>query len=111
VECLTHTVLVECDEDQHRDYACENKRMMQLFQDLGSRPLVVIRFNPDAYAIEGGRIEGCFKHTQSGSWRVQRKEWKKRIKRLVKVMTRHLSTVPTKELTIEHLFYDQPGPA
>jgi hypothetical protein len=42
---------IEVDENQHgaHDCTCENKRLMQIFLDVGSRPLVVIRFNPDTY--------------------------------------------------------------
>jgi hypothetical protein len=44
-------IIVEVDENQHIDYdcSCENKRIMQLSQDLGHRPIIFIRFNPDSY--------------------------------------------------------------
>ena len=35
---------VEIDENQHTNYSCENKRTMEIFNDLGRRPLVMIRF-------------------------------------------------------------------
>ena len=57
IECMTHTVMIECDEEQHKNTSCEEKRIMEIFQDLGGRPLVVIRFNPDKY----GKCQGCFK--------------------------------------------------
>jgi EsV-1-7 cysteine-rich motif len=53
----THSVIVEVDEGGHATDAycsCEDKRVMELFQDLGNRPLVVIRFNPDAYVDSSG---------------------------------------------------------
>ena len=31
IECLTHTVIVECGEHQHKNVKCEEKRMMELF--------------------------------------------------------------------------------
>ena len=34
--------------------------MMELFTDLGNRPLVMIRINPDKYKIGKEKIEGCF---------------------------------------------------
>ena len=42
-------IIVEIDENQHTDYdcSCENKRIMELSQDLGHRPIIFIRFNPD----------------------------------------------------------------
>ena len=46
-------VIVEVDENQHLDYdcSCENKRIMQISQDINHRPLIFIRFNPDEYRI------------------------------------------------------------
>ena len=49
IDKFTHIVITECDENQHKDTSCENKRMMELFQDFGNRPIVYIRFNPDSY--------------------------------------------------------------
>ena len=57
MDFLTHSIIIEVDETQHssEEYcACENKRMMQIFQDLGSRPVVFIRFNPDKYTDRDG---------------------------------------------------------
>ena len=36
---LTHSIIVEVDENQHKNnrYICDNKRMMELFVDLGNR--------------------------------------------------------------------------
>ena len=61
LDCGTHCVIVEIDEDQHIRYdsKCDDKRTMELFQDLGSRPLV--RLNPDSYRLDGKRIAGAFK--------------------------------------------------
>ena len=44
-------IIVEIDENQHIDYdcSCENKRIMELSQDVGHRSLIFIRFNPDEY--------------------------------------------------------------
>ena len=49
IDKFTHIVIIECDENQHRDTSCENKRTMELFQDFGNRPIIFIRFNPDKY--------------------------------------------------------------
>jgi hypothetical protein len=44
-------LIIEIDENEHTSYdcSCENKRIMQLSQDVGHRPIVIIRFNPDSY--------------------------------------------------------------
>ena len=56
-------LMVEIDENQHATYdcSCENKRLMELSRDVGHRPLVVIRFNPDEYvAADGVKHPSCF---------------------------------------------------
>ena len=56
IDLLLYSIIIECDENQHKNYECENKRTMQLFEDLGNRPLVFIRFNPDDYINNGVKI-------------------------------------------------------
>jgi hypothetical protein len=56
-------LMVEIDENQHATYdcSCENKRLMELSRDVGHRPLVVIRFNPDRYVdTRGQKHTSCF---------------------------------------------------
>jgi hypothetical protein len=65
VDLYTHTVHCENDEDQHRNYTCENKRLMELFRDAGNRPQVQLRFNPDGFTAENGvRHPSCFKYNK-----------------------------------------------
>jgi hypothetical protein len=99
----THTVLVECDENQHRGYSCENKRMMELFLDCGGRPLVVLRLNPDAYESGGERRSGCFRPTKSGL-AVDETEWSRRMETLVSRIRYH-RLPPEKEITVEEFYY------
>ena len=56
-------MIIECDENAHKyaDEICENKRTMQIFEDLAKRPIVIIRFNPDKYKKDDKVIRGCFK--------------------------------------------------
>jgi hypothetical protein len=57
VDMGSHIVIVEIDENKHTDYdcSCENRRLMELSQDLHHRPIVFIRFNPDAYINAYGK--------------------------------------------------------
>jgi hypothetical protein len=45
------SLIIEVDENGHRSYdtSCDNKRTIELFQDLGERPVFFIRINPDKY--------------------------------------------------------------
>lgn len=102
IERLTHTIIIECDENQHKSTSCENKRMMELFQDLGSRNIVFLRFNPDSYKETGVRKQGCF----DKEGKLVRVEWEARINLLKEKISHHLSNIPDKEVTVENLFYD-----
>ena len=64
-DCDTHIVVVECDENQHRNYnweACannkslrhsEDKRMFAISQAYGL-PAIFIRWNPDNFRVNWG---------------------------------------------------------
>ena len=56
-------LVVEVDENQHAHYdaSCENKRTMQLFLDVGNRPLAIVRFNPDGFVDRSGNaVASCW---------------------------------------------------
>lgn len=112
IDMLTHSVVIEVDENQHCSsrYLCESKRMMEIFQDLGSRPMVYIRFNPDKYINKKGKtIESCFKqHTVNDMPVIStRKAWTGRLKTLKKHVSDAITYIPKKEITLVTLFYDQ----
>ena len=110
IDLFTHSIIIEIDENQHFDYSCENKRMMQIFEDLANRPIVFIRFNPDKYIDENREIvNSCFKyHKTSGVPMIDDKEkWNKRLETLKNIIGKYVSNIPEKEVTIEHLFYNK----
>ena len=77
-------IIVEVDENQHSKYdcSCENKRLMELSQDLGHRPIIFIRFNPDDYInINNERIRSCWSITKiTGIVKIEyKKEWNNRL--------------------------------
>jgi hypothetical protein len=108
VDVYTHTVHCENDEDQHRNYACENKRSMELFQDAGNRPQVQLRFNPDGFTSEDGvKHPGCFKYNIFGVPVIRdRVVWAARMDAFLERLTYHLTHVPDRDITIEHMFYN-----
>jgi hypothetical protein len=111
IDKLIFSIVIECDEKQHQGYDCEDKRTMEIFQDLGNRPLVLIRFNPDSYTTNGIKIEGCFENTkihQKKFYNLIEYEWLKRLTVLEDTIKKYLNMeeIPSKEVTIEKLFYD-----
>lgn len=111
LDLQTHVVIVEVDEKKHSEYdcACENKRLMELSQDLNHRPAVFIRFNPDAYIdTNGQKVKSCWKLNKLGIVQLKSeklKEWESRLV-VLKNQIRHWIENPTeKTLEIIELFY------
>jgi hypothetical protein len=106
-------IIVEIDENQHIDYdcSCQNKRIMELSQDLGHRPIVFIRFNPDDYEKDGKQINSCWGQDKKGICVVKkskRNEWSERLDVLehhIKYWT-NTSNVTNKTIETIQLFYD-----
>ena len=81
---------------------------MEIFQDLGNRPLVVIRFNPDSYVDErGNKRASCFSLTKANTLTINKGEWRGRIKVLVELVEKHIKNIPGKEVIEERLYYNQ----
>jgi hypothetical protein len=106
-------IIVEVDENQHADYdcSCENKRIMELSQDVGHRPIVFIRFNPDEYEKDGTIVSSCWGCDKNGLCVVKKSkknEWADRLRVLEETISYWVSPENTTSKTIEtiQLFYD-----
>jgi hypothetical protein len=106
-------IIVEVDENQHADYdcSCENKRIMELSQDVGHRPIVFIRFNPDDYEKDETNISSCWGCDKNGLCVVKKSkknEWTDRLHVLEETISYWVSPENTTSKTIEtiQLFYD-----
>ena len=104
-------IIVEIDENQHIHYdtTCENKRMMELSQDVGHRPIVMIRFNPDEYT-DTEKHGSCWCLDVHGLCQLKKskeKEWNHRLDVLMEQI--NLWTTKPTEKTIEviQLFYSE----
>jgi len=107
----SHIIIVEVDENQHSDYdcSCENKRLMQISQDVGHRPIVFIRFNPDAYTNQAGvLVKSCWKLNKIGVMSVVKTkegEWEERIANLKTQIQYWIDNPTEKTVEIIQLFY------
>jgi hypothetical protein len=111
IELLTHCIVIEINEFQHKhgSYSCENKRMMEIFEDLGNLPLVYIMINPDHYTDKNGVLhKSCFVNHKATEAPIINKNSniKERLKTLKTKIEDHILQIPTKELTIITLYYD-----
>ena len=106
IELLTHVIIVEVDESGHLSYdqSCENKRIMQLSEDIAHRPMVLIRFNPDRNSDE----PSCWGVDGNGLAVVKKKQaanWQKRLAALTAAINFWLRTIPEKTVEVIKLFY------
>jgi len=106
-------LIIEIDENQHTEYdcSCENKRIMELSQDLGHRPIVFIRFNPDDYNKGEKNISSCWGHDGKGICVIKKSkqnEWTQRLTALEEQIKYWINPANRTNKTIEiiQLFYD-----
>ncbi|HJN78387.1 MAG TPA: hypothetical protein QGF58_31040, partial [Myxococcota bacterium] len=107
IDCFKYSIIIELDEDQHKYTSCDDKRMMELFTDLGSRPLVLIRINPDKYEERTKKRKGCFDFDEKNTLICNEKKFNKRFNILVEMIKYFIDNKPEKEITIEKLFFDR----
>ena len=107
-------LVVEIDENQHTNYdcSCENKRLMEISQDIGHRPLIFIRFNPDDYVSGENKITSCWVLDGNGICTVKKskkKEWEERLTILEYQIRYWLDPENKTDKTVEvvQLYYDQ----
>jgi hypothetical protein len=104
-------IIIEVDENQHIDYdcSCENKRLMELSQDIGHRPIVFIRFNPDSYKKNEKNIKSCWSINGNGICVISKSkkdEWNERLNVLVEQTNYWIHNKTNKTIEIVQLFYD-----
>ena len=107
-------IIVEIDENQHINYdcSCENKRLMQLSQDIDHRPIIFIRFNPDDYKKDGLNITSCWGNNKKGICVVKKSkvnEWVERLNALEEIINYWIDPINNTNKTIEiiQLFYNE----
>ena len=107
-------IIIEIDENQHTDYdcSCENKRTMELSQDVGHRPIVFIRFNPDDYMDGDKKVSSCWGLNKLGICTVKktkRKEWTERLHALSSQIDYWIDENNKTDKTVEivQMFYDR----
>ena len=107
----SHIVIIEIDENKHSTYdcSCENKRVMEISQDLGHRPIVFIRFNPDGYTDEtGNAIKSCWKINNLGTMQIiktREPEWNERLENLKKCIHYWIENSTEKTVEVIELYY------
>ena len=108
LDLLTHVLIIEIDENEHKSYdnECNNKRIMELSQDVNHRPIVFIRLNPDGYTLNGKRMKGSFSVTKkTGELKMNKLEFNKRLDSLIECIEKNINNIPIKTINIEYLYF------
>jgi hypothetical protein len=105
-------IVIEVDENQHVNYdtICENRRLMEISLDVGHKPIIFIRFNPDDYISDDEKIASCWEINKLGVCRVPKhkeKEWGERLNTLKTTVEYCIKNKTTKTIEVVHLFYDE----
>ena len=107
-------IIVEIDENQHKSYdcSCQNKRIMEISQDVGHKPIIFIRFNPDAYNMNNELVASCWKINNKGICEIKlskQDEWDSRLEVLQQQITYWTTPENKTDKTVEvvQLYYDQ----
>jgi hypothetical protein len=112
IDCLTHSVIIEVDEHQHKrgnSYStrCEIRRLNELFTSLADRPIVFIRFNPDSYTTKSDKIiKSCFEYTEDKGLPKANKTLQSRLKKLKEEIEKNIKAIPNTNIITIKLFYD-----
>jgi hypothetical protein len=101
----SHCLMIEIDEHQHMNYACEQRRMHELYEDIGFRNIVFLRFNPDGYQEGNKKYRSPFEYSATGAVHIQTEEFNRRMNTLLDRIHAHQYSEPTEQLTVEYLFY------
>ena len=87
----------ECDENEHRGklYSCEEKRILELYDQFFGMQYIVVRVNPDAYTHPDGKAKP---------------EWEMRKVLMIKVMKACLTKKWDTKIHVVYMFYSENNP-
>ena len=104
-------IIVETDEHKHDTYdcSCELKRMLELYIDVGCRPIIFIRFNPDAYIDKDkNKVASCWQINNMGQCVIKKKdEWNLRLEQLKETIQYWIHNDTDRDREVIQLYYDQ----
>ncbi len=105
VDMLTHVLIIEIDENQHLSYneSCEYVRTIELNEDIGHRPMYIIRLNPDSYKLNGKSVRGCF----TAKMELNKKEFGHRYSTLLSTVLDLTATPPERLIESIELFFTE----
>ena len=83
---------------------------MEISQDVGYRPIIFIRFNPDDYIYKDNKISSCWSLDNKGLCIIKKSkkdEWDKRLNSLETQINYWINNKTDKTVEVIQLFYDE----
>jgi hypothetical protein len=101
------SLIIEFDEDGHKRYSNEEARENELYLSCRTAKLVIMRFNPDEYTVNGVRQKSCFIwNNDTKSFVVDLDIWNIRIASLIKQLNYYVSvSYPAGYIKIKKWYY------
>jgi hypothetical protein len=108
----THTIIIEIDEYQHAlyDEDDEEKRILDIYDALEKKKIVLIRFNPDSYRDENGDLiksPWIYYRTKLklSSDKKLLENWDERLLKLKNNINNSIENIPDKNIEIIKLYF------
>lgn len=111
IDVGTHIVIVEVDEYGHTRYNGDDEynRILDIIEDIGSKPLSLIRFNPDSYKDKNKKISvpsPWVKKLNGTELDLKYKdEWESRLHTLLCCVEDNIDNMPKRSFKETHLFF------
>jgi hypothetical protein len=106
-------IIIEVDEFQHKSYDkdAETARNNFIWEGLGKKPIVIIRFNPDGYISSNGKQRSSpWKKDKNGNTLIKEDRydiWKDRMNVLTNTIKVWLDKIPNENIIVKKLYYDK----
>ena len=108
VELDDRIIIVEVDENQHKYYGAlaETNRILKICNEVYSKDVLFIRFNPDEYMHEDKYISGCWEYDENKKPVIKNQiEWDYRLKMLKATIEECIQCKTQEKIDLIYLFY------
>jgi hypothetical protein len=107
IDMGTYVIIIEIDENQHKTYSIdkEKKRYDDIINDLQSKPVIFIRFNPHFYKNNKKTIYSYWMQGNKTNPKYL-DDWNNRLNELKNTVEYYINNSPQKDIEIIKLFYD-----
>lgn len=108
IDCGSFVIVIEIDELQHNNGKYDSElysiRNQEIYEDLGSRQIIFIRFNPDSYKIGSKKFKGCFDSKNEKEYKIFNERMVTLVSTVEKIQKEGI--IDDKKISVQYLYYD-----